>query len=93
MTTGSVRGHVLGNDGPMAGADVSLEGQDPALGSYSGPTATTDDQGSFELSAVGPGTYRVTVQKAGVAPAAATLVVRPGEATAIEMDLSPAPVR
>jgi protocatechuate 3,4-dioxygenase beta subunit len=93
VTTGSVRGHVLGNGGPIAGADVSLEGQDAALGSYSGPTATTDDQGSFELSAVGPGTYRVTVQKAGVAPAAATLVVRPGEAAAIEMDLSPAPVR
>ncbi|HEV7516518.1 MAG TPA: carboxypeptidase-like regulatory domain-containing protein, partial [Thermoanaerobaculia bacterium] len=69
VTTGSVHGHILDNGGPMAGADVSLEGQDPALGSYSGPTATTDDQGRFELSAVGPGTYRVTVRKAGAAPA------------------------
>jgi protocatechuate 3,4-dioxygenase beta subunit len=93
VTTGSIHGHVFGNGGPIAGADVTLEGQDPVLGRYSGPSAATDDQGSFELSGVGPGTYRVTVQKAGSAPAAATLVVRPGETAAIEFDLSPAPAK
>jgi carboxypeptidase family protein len=80
IATGVVEGRLLSTEGlPVAGATVSLTGEDPELHTtFQGPSARSDDRGAFELPRVAAGTYKVTVRADGFAPAESRVVVTPG---------------
>jgi hypothetical protein len=75
-----VTGRVLSTAGtPVAGALVTVLGDDPSLGTgFQGPAVRSDDNGEIELPRLAAGSYRVKVQKEGYAPAESRIVVTPG---------------
>jgi hypothetical protein len=79
IATGAARGQVLTAAGePVADAIVALESEAENLGFRSSAAgARSDPQGRFELPRLAAGTYKVTVQKEGFAPAESRIVVTP----------------
>jgi protocatechuate 3,4-dioxygenase beta subunit len=88
FTTGGLRVTVLAGGAPVANAFVLLRGAVPLFG---GGRSRTDAAGSFEVPRLASGTYTVSVQKEGFAPATASVEVRPGAVAAVEIELKPAP--
>ncbi|MBW8874533.1 MAG: carboxypeptidase regulatory-like domain-containing protein [Acidobacteria bacterium] len=83
IATEALLGQVVSGTGePVADATVSVDGKanDPR-DSFSTPTIRSGEDGVFETR-LAAGTYRITVQKEGYAPAKATAEVRPGAAGA-----------
>lgn len=89
IATGVVEGRLVSPDGlPVAGAAVSLTGEDPDLKTgFQGPAVRSDDQGLFELPRVAAGTYKLTVQANGFAPAESRVVVTPGGTVHVDIAL------
>jgi hypothetical protein len=89
IVTGSLSGEVLSAAGaPVAGALVALSGENPELASsFGGPTLRSDEQGHFEVSHLAAGSYRVTVQQKGYAPAENRIVITPGGAVQMQVVL------
>jgi protocatechuate 3,4-dioxygenase beta subunit len=79
IATGAARGQVLTAAGePVADAIVALESEAEDLGIRSSAAgARSDPQGRFELPRLAAGTYKVTVQKEGFAPATSRIAVTP----------------
>ena len=76
--TGSVRGSVVDQTGlVLPGATVILRGEDIPR------TAYADEQGTFELAGVTPGTYTLTVSLGGFSDATVEDVVVSGTALAL----------
>lgn len=89
VATGAVEGRLLSPEGlPVAGAAVSLTGEDPER-AFLGPKASSDDQGAFALPGVPAGTYKVTVKAEGFAPAEGRVVVTPGATARVDLVLGP----
>ena len=88
ITTGAVEGRLLSPEGlPVAGATVSLTGEDPRF-FYLGPETSSDDQGAFAMPGVAAGTYKVTVKAEGFAPAEGRVVVTPGGTARVDLLLT-----
>jgi len=84
-TTGAIEGTVSRADG-AAVADARVASASPA-GEYRG---ATDDRGRFTILGVTPGTYTVSVEKTGYAPAVRPNVdVAPGQQLRLVFRLSP----
>lgn len=90
VQTGTLEGRLLSPEGlPVAGAVVSVTGQHPDLqAAFQGPSTRSDDQGYFELPRLAMGTYRVTAQAEGFAPAETRAVLTPGGTVRVELILS-----
>ena len=73
---------------PIAGATVTLV---PAGGGAT-QTTTTDAEGAFVFAAVPLGSYRLTAQHAGMAPATLDITVASGTAPIYHLELRPAPL-
>lgn len=72
-TNGTLRGTVTDpNGGVIAGATVSAKNEATGITT---PTTSSSDEGSFELAALPPGSYTVTVEAAGFKRAVSTAVV------------------
>ncbi|HWM89566.1 MAG TPA: carboxypeptidase regulatory-like domain-containing protein [Thermoanaerobaculia bacterium] len=92
ILTGGVEGRVLSPEGlPVAGALVSMTSEGPEGMALPGPSTTSDNQGAFELPRVSTGTYTMTVQSEGFAPAESRVVVTPGGTVHVDLALAPAP--
>lgn len=83
ISTGNLSGQVLSASGePIAGALVSLATKTPSQGvggiGAGGPAVRSNEQGTFELPRLAAGSYRITVQKEGFAPAESSVTVTPG---------------
>lgn len=89
IATGAVEGRILTAAGqPVAEAVVRVDGDDPELGTgFSGPSVRSDEQGGFALTRLAAGSYKVTVQKAGFAPAETRIEVTPGGTVETEVIL------
>jgi Carboxypeptidase regulatory-like domain len=76
---------------PISGAYVVLTRSDAPLGALVGSPAAaqTDDSGAFDIAAVAPGHYQVTVTRAGLAPGQGTLDVAADGTATIAMQLDP----
>ena len=92
IQTGVLRGQVSSEatGEPLAEATVLLQGVGTSPRAFfSAPTTRSLDDGTFETR-LAEGTYKVTVQKEGYAPAEATIEVRPGPGGApVEIRLKP----
>jgi protocatechuate 3,4-dioxygenase beta subunit len=79
--TGSVRGTVI--DGktrqPVAGATVSIKGK---------PGTQTDGSGRFSFQGVAPGSYSVSVKKAGYKSGGGSVTVRAGQTASASISLT-----
>lgn len=91
VQTGDLEGRVLSPDGlPVAGALVSLSGENPDLrAAFQGPSTRSDNQGFFELPRLAAGTYRVTVEADGFATAETRAVLTPGGMVRLDLVLPP----
>lgn len=90
VQTGVLEGRLLSPEGlPVAGAVVSVTGQNPDLqAAFQGPTTRSDEQGYFELPRLAAGTYLVTARADGFAPAETQAVLPPGGTARVELVLS-----
>lgn len=90
VQTGTLEGRLLSPEGlPVAGAVISLKGQNPDFqAAFQGPSTRSDDQGYFELPRLAAGTYLVTAQAEGFAPAETQVVLTPGGTARVELVLS-----
>jgi uncharacterized GH25 family protein len=89
ISTGSVKGRILLPEGlPASGATVTLAREVPELETM-GPNAgaQSDERGAFEILRVPTGTYKMTVQAEGFAPAESRVVVTPGGTVRLEIAL------
>jgi carboxypeptidase family protein len=92
LTTAAIQGRVvsIATGEPVAGATVGLENVDPLLQALLTPlTATTREDGTFEIAPLVAGRYQVKAKKPGLAPGAATVQVAPPAAAWIELQLGP----
>jgi hypothetical protein len=79
---------------PIAGAYVVLARSEAPLSALAGsPVAQTDDSGVFDIAAIAPGKYQVTVTKAGFATGQSTLDVAADSTAAIALQLAPSSAR
>jgi hypothetical protein len=80
ISTGAVEGRLLSPEGlPVSGAVVTLATEIPEFqAAVPGASATSDERGAFEILRVPTGTYKMTVQAEGFAPAESRVVVAPG---------------
>jgi uncharacterized protein YfaP (DUF2135 family) len=79
--TGTVRSALGGQ--PVAGATVSVRGTQR--------TGTTSATGAFAISEVQPGSVSLDVTASGFTAGSATAMVQPGQATTVDVNLTPAP--
>jgi hypothetical protein len=87
IATGAVEGRLLSPEGlPVAGAAVSLVFDNPEI-PFPGPSASSDDQGTFALPSVPAGTYKMTVRADGFTPAESRVVVTPGGTVHVDLVL------
>jgi protocatechuate 3,4-dioxygenase beta subunit len=91
ILTGGLSGHVLSSTGePVAGAAVSLRGEDDRSGIWSqAAQANADKTGAFEVPRLAAGSYRITAGAKGFGPASHTVVVTPGGTAEIRVVLEP----
>jgi len=92
LPSGAVRGTISasGSGLPVAGAYVVLaRSETPLAGFVGSPAAQTDDSGAFDIAAVAPGHYQITVTKAGFVPGQGTLEVSADGTAMIAMPLAP----
>ena len=79
----------------LRGQAVTLE-QTPVWGGRvsvrEGPSTAIDDNGTFSIRGVAPGTQWVSVQAIGRAPAGLAVDLRPGDTTWLPVTLGPLPV-
>jgi len=88
ISTGSLTGEILSTAGqPVAGALVALAGDPPG---GAGSVLRSDEQGHFEVRHLVAGSYRVTIQKEGFAPAESRAVVTPGGTVQVQIVLNEA---
>jgi hypothetical protein len=82
VRTCEVTGQVIdaGSGRPIPGATVSLAGQRGVV---------TDQTGRFAISNLAPGTYQITVSKAGFATDQRAVVARAGETAPANFKLKP----
>jgi protocatechuate 3,4-dioxygenase beta subunit len=82
ISTQRIAGHVVdaSDSSPVAAAIVSVEpvGGPPPPSPASPIGSTSDGDGAFVIAGVSPGAYRVTAERWGYAPAAATVEVTSG---------------
>jgi hypothetical protein len=88
LTTGSVRGRVVGGDGsPVASAQVTATNTETGLAR----SAIATDAGAYVIVLLPPGVYAVRAQRLGFAPVSVSNVrVRLNETTALDFTLQPA---
>ncbi|HEX5715073.1 MAG TPA: carboxypeptidase regulatory-like domain-containing protein [Thermoanaerobaculia bacterium] len=89
ISTGSVEGRILLPEGmPASGATITLAREVPELETM-GPNARaqSDGRGAFTILRVPTGTYKMTVQAEGFAPAESRVVVAPGGTVRLEIAL------
>lgn len=81
VRVGQVRGRVVdaASGVPVAGAVVAVSGQ---------RTVVTRSDGSFSLNALSPGTYQVSITRAGFAEKRAVLTIRAGESITADFRLT-----
>jgi protocatechuate 3,4-dioxygenase beta subunit len=96
IVTGGLRGRISAAGAPVAGALLRVE--DAAASGLSSPvfpfgptlSRTADGSGSFEIPGLPAGTYKITIEKEGFAPATVSVEVRPGAVASVEIELQPA---
>lgn len=88
LTTGSIRGRVIGSDGaPVASAQVTATNVETGLARSS----TAGDGGGYAIVLLPPGVYTVRAQRLGYAPLTFNNVrVRLNESTSLDVILQPA---
>jgi hypothetical protein len=92
LTSGGLKGRIVAaaTGAPVAGATVTLEGAAPEpLAVLAPPTATTGEDGSFEIAPVLAGPYRITVSGPGFQPGQATVEVAPHATAWVDLKLEP----
>src|SRR5438067_2708733 len=89
QTAGSLVGVVVdaATQSPLAGAVVTVHS--PAL--LGEQSATTNDEGAFEMTLLPPGTYGVTVRRDGFFPFAPEGLVLKGKKVRIKLAIAPVP--
>jgi protocatechuate 3,4-dioxygenase beta subunit len=89
ISTGAVTGRALLPEGlPASGAIVTLVRDIPEFqATVPGPSTRSDEQGAFEILRLPAGTYKMTVQTEGYAPAESRVVVAPGGTVHLEIAL------
>jgi protocatechuate 3,4-dioxygenase beta subunit len=97
ILTGGLRGRVSAAGAPVAGAVLRLE--EGAVADLSAPlfpasqilARTTDGAGLFEIPRIPVGSYKITVEKEGLAPVTVNVQISPGAVAGVEIELRPAP--
>ena len=91
IATGTVEGRLLTAEGlPVAGAAISLRSEDPEVAAdFGGPAARSDEQGAFEFPRIASGSYRMTIEAQGFAPAESQIVLTPGGIVRVDLALRP----
>jgi len=90
IPTGSLSGRVVSAGAPVPDAGVEIQGiLSPFLKSFFAPALRSDGSGGFESPRLAVGSYTLKVTKEGFAPAGASIEVRPGTVTPVEIELKP----